>query len=763
MPMAADSSTSMWRASKSFYGDTPPMLQSKPLATTSLIFLIALAYLFSFTLRMIWVYQFYGDPAMMWNGQLMINTNDGYFFASGAQQVLEGMHPHNARIPELAGHGTVLLTVLLSVLTPLSLESVLLYLPALVSSLVVIPIILIARLYGQSTWGFFAALLGSIAWSYYNRTMAGYYDTDMFSAMAPMFILYFLMKSTIDFHLRSALYAAIAITLYPFLYDQGASIVYAMGILYALYLLWYHRLEILAYQSIVLIFLAMIPYRLPDPYELLTHLAVVLLAYRYLPAWQLSRRALMRLSLVLFVALLVFGNVLGIFTAKISGYLSTGTQEGGLRYFSVYQTVREAGKIEFDMFAKRISGSQIGILLSLAGYILLTLKHRAFLLALPLVGIGTFALFGGLRFTVYAVPIAAMGAIYLFVTISELLKQRLLRYGVIFLATAAMLYPNIRHIIAYQVPTVLTSSEVEDLQRLKEIAHPEDYTISWWDYGYPLWFYSETNTLIDGGKHGNDNYLVSKIFQTTSPQLASGLGRLAVETYVDSNHTRVTYSLFDDKKQRFLDPLYHLFAPKNQIQHHHYDPDLLLAELETGAFVIPPKRRDIYLYLPWRMFGTFPTIARFANLDLKTGRPLREMLFYPTRARAQKQELVHFEDGSFMDTRRGLLSFPEEMAHYLPYFARNGKKDSKRWSLDVSQLLIVTHDANHQAKIQTQSYTSTGQITLLYLERYRQFVILDNLTLQSMYVQMGLLGRYDSRFFEPVLQSPYTQIYRFKQ
>ena len=55
--------------------------------------------------------------------------------------------------------------------------------PAIISSLVVIPIILIARLYNQTLWGFFAALLGSIAWSYYNRTMAGYYDTDMFSAI----------------------------------------------------------------------------------------------------------------------------------------------------------------------------------------------------------------------------------------------------------------------------------------------------------------------------------------------------------------------------------------------------------------------------------------------------------------------------------------------------------------------------------------------------------------------------------------------------
>jgi len=31
-----------------------------------------------------------------------------------------------------------------------------------------------------------------------------------------------------------------------------------------------------------------------------------------------------------------------------------------------------------------------------------------------------------------------------------------------------------------------------------------------------------------------------------------------------------------------------------------------------------------------------------------------------------------------------------------------------------------------------------------------------------MYVQMFILGKYDKRFFEPVVLSPYTRIYRLK-
>ena len=55
-----------------------------------LLLLMGLAYTFSFAIRMIWVYQFQGNDQFLWNGQLMINTNDGYTWAAGAQNILMG-------------------------------------------------------------------------------------------------------------------------------------------------------------------------------------------------------------------------------------------------------------------------------------------------------------------------------------------------------------------------------------------------------------------------------------------------------------------------------------------------------------------------------------------------------------------------------------------------------------------------------------------------------------------------------------------------
>ncbi len=693
----------------------------------NMVLLSFIAYVFSFAIRMIWVYQFRDNPDFYWNGELMINTNDGYYFAAGVQKVLEGLHMDNPRIPGMWSYGTVFLTVLLTKITPFSLETIILYMPALISSLVVIPVILISRLFNMTLWGFFAALLGSIAWSYYNRTMTGYYDTDMFSAMAPMFILYFLMKSTIDFNLRSALYAAIAIAIYPFLYDAGATLVYAMGVLYAGYMIFYHRDENTTYNSIILVFLALVPFPFADPYSYIAKILVLIILYSVLKKSSLEHKRSLFIIGILLLLFMYFGNVFGLILSKIAFYTTTGTSDAGLHFYSVSQTIREAGKIPFEVFANRISGSQIGLILSLIGYIVLVLRHRVFILALPLIGIGIFALWGGLRFTVYAVPVAAMSAIYLFHVITTMVSDKKSLYIVAMtVLTAAMLYPNIIHIIGYKVPTVMNRAEVQDLDNLKKISDPKDYTMAWWDYGYPIWFYSDTNTIIDGGKHQNDNFIISRIMQTTSPELAANLSRLAVETYVSSNYRNIADTLFKN-------------GQKDQL-----DPNLLLSELESDSYRLPEKTRDIYLYLPYRMLNIFPTVAVFGNLDLTTGKAERKIAFYPTSAVKNDNGVLHFMNGIIFDTKKRELLLGQQR-------------------VKIKNFVIAEMTKEGKTLVQSESYYAPGHYIVLFMKSYGRFIVMDEKTFHSMYVQMFILGKYDKTLFELVASSPYSKIYKLKR
>lgn len=122
----------------------------------------------------------------------MIISNDGYAFAEGARDMIAGFHQPN----DLSYYGSSLstLTYWLYKITPFSFESIVLYMSTFLSSLVVIPIILLANEYKRPLMGFVAALLASIANSYYNRTMSGYYDTDMLVIVLPMFILFFMVR-----------------------------------------------------------------------------------------------------------------------------------------------------------------------------------------------------------------------------------------------------------------------------------------------------------------------------------------------------------------------------------------------------------------------------------------------------------------------------------------------------------------------------------------------------------------------------------------
>lgn len=690
-------------------------------STIQLFGLIILAYAFSFAVRLIWVFQFQDNTAFMWDGELMLNTNDGYFFAAGAQKALEGIHMENPRVFGMWDYGTIAITTFLVKITGLSLETVTLYMPAVISSLVVVPIILIARLYKQTLWGFFAALLGAITWSYYNRTMVGYYDTDMFSAMAPMVILFFLIKSTLDLRLSSALFAGMAITIYPFLYDQGLSIVYGIGIVYGLYMFLTHRNDKTMYMSLILVLMSLFPLHLIAAEYYIVKLIVLIIAYFILKTLSIKEQYLLITVGVLAILFLFFGNVFGLILSKMMGYLATGTLDEGLHFYSVKQTVREAGSIPFSTYANRTSGSVVGVIIALIGYVVLVMRRREFIVALPLIGIGVFALWGGLRFTVYAVPVAAMSAIYLFFVISENFKEQKWKYPFIILATTLMIYPNITHIIGYKVPTVLNKTEVQDLAKLNEISEPKDYTLTWWDYGYPIWYYSDTSTLIDGGKHNNDNFIISKILQSPSQEFAANMSRLAVETYVDSGHKIVANELFKEQK-----------------------PSVLLAALELSDYQLPKKTRDVYLYLPYRMLRIFPTVSVFGNINLNTGKKERNMLFYPSGIASQKAGKVILQNGIIYDSIKGEVQI--------------GNKTRKVYRFDVA-----SYRAKGKSQVQSKLHSMSGEFCIVFLKSYGKIVVMDRKTYESAYVQMFMLEKYDKNLFELVISSPYSKIFKLKK
>ena len=208
------------------------------------ILLIAVAYYLSFWVRLEWIdfaqahYEndkgeiVYFHPEMVKDGVALPNTHDSFYFGSILQKAHLVMHQNNNLIPSALTSGmiTMLPYWVLQLFPDLTIEILLLWIPVYVAGIVCIPLVLIGRLYGSHAWGFLAACLAGVTHSYYNRTLAGYYDTDMFSITVPAFALYFLLSASRRKSLNYALAAALTLYLYRFFYASGQAITGALAV-----------------------------------------------------------------------------------------------------------------------------------------------------------------------------------------------------------------------------------------------------------------------------------------------------------------------------------------------------------------------------------------------------------------------------------------------------------------------------------------------------------------------------------------------------
>ncbi|BCD60565.1 MULTISPECIES: STT3 domain-containing protein [unclassified Nitratiruptor] len=699
------------------------------------LLVVVVAYLFSYVLHLYWIGWASHNPEFFWNGQLMINNVDGYFFGSGTQKILYHIHLDNPRLLDVWRYGTAVITAYIVKLLPISLDTAMLYLPPVISSLVVIPVILISRLYGNLLWGFLSALIASIGWSYYNRTLAGYYDTDMFSAMLPMFILFFLLAAIKYRSLHYILAASLTVILYPWLYDQGLSIVYAMGIMMFLYLAFLYRNEKFTYQAIIIFSFALMPI-----FWVLKLLLVLILWY-LLKTYETELRKLQIAAGVSVLAFLLLGNVFGIILHKVFSYTSKTEQVAGLHFLNVNETVREAGRIPFELVANRIVGSLLGLVLAVVGYILLLIRNKEFIIALPLWGIGFFAYFGGLRFTVYAVPIAALSAVYLFFWLAKRFEAQKARLAIVSLGTLFILAPNISHITGccekvswldsikgfyplksypYLTPTTFLNSEVALLNEFNKKSSSKDYAITWWDYGYPIWYYGDVNTLIDGGKHNEDNFLVSKILTTSNQRLAANLAKLSIKVYTDTNKTVAPQLFIKNGKAINVDEFF--------------------TKISSKEYKAPNLKRNVYLILPHRMFDIFPTVAYFSQRNLNTGELYPRHFFYKNRI-VQRGNRLYI--GRFIvDLKRALILIGNQQ-------------------VPVKSVYIVGIDKEGKSHYKEQQIRERG-VNLIINRSFGEAILADDYYLKSIFFQLYLFDKYNPKLFEPVVMSPWMKIYKIK-
>lgn len=685
--------------------------------------MIFIAVVFGMVCRLYWVFWASEYPVFFWNNELMISTNDGYAFAEGARDMLAGFHQEN----DLSYYGYPLSTLTYWIVKFLGvkLETAMIYMSVFFSSLVAVPVILIANEYKLKFAGFIAALLAVIANSYYNRTMAGYYDTDMLIIPLSVFVVWGLIRVLEKKDANSLIIAPLSALIYMWWYSSAFSLISILTALFLFYTLIFDRKNPLFYLEISLLLLAI------SNLDLTLKFAIVFAFY----VLCLFKKEIINLKFALGVLTIVFAvfairGGLNPIIFQLKFYVFRGRPELGgtsFHFFNVNQTIQESSIVDFTLFCERISANIITFLISLVGVALFCFKNRSFTVSLGMLALGFLAFKSGLRFTIYAVPIMALGFGYLVEFVLTNLKLKGMFLGLLRAAIIALaLTPALIHIYGYKAEPVFMHKEVEILNKLKSIADREDYVLAWWDYGYPIRYYSDVKTLIDGGKHlGRENFAVS--FALGSDEMSSAnMARLDVE-YRERHF-----------KERFNGNLVQILKDKN------VSLDQLFSDIKEANFSLPAKTRDIYYYLPDRMLGIFPTILQFSKIDLKSGKNLNNGLFIVTRAISQNEKGIRLSGGFTLTGDVTNLIYENNI-------------------LPLRSFIETDYDESGKLNVKEYKNNELSNISVIFMRDYGRFIILDESILKSTYIQLFVLERYDPKIFEPVILDGAAKIYKLKR
>jgi len=812
--------------------------------------LILTAYLLSFWVRLEWIdyaqehyldengKEVYLRPNMVKDGVALPNTHDSFYFGSIVQKAAFGRHQENHLIPDVYKNGmiTALPYWLIKLFPSLSIEQLLLWLPVYVAGIVCIPIVLIGRLYGSTIWGFFAACLAGVTHSYYNRTLAGYYDTDIFSITSPAFSVFFLLAASRKNSLGYLTAATLSLLCGNFFYGSVQAVTCSLSVAFIVYRLFLFFLDWKftgekesqggseGYSGLYFVILTVLNMSwvlfaegwslgssvsanfsqfcfglsVPVVLFLLARFAIKKSAEEKegsgtsLSSW--VRRTLTASSVVV-VLLLILGLVpfiqfgpLGNTWMKITGKLqsysvigksgaTTSSNNGySFKFLDVTTTIREASEIPPEVVRNRILADTptcscprcmpAGIanakflvpaaLIGLVGAFLMMLRYWELCLTFPFLAIAYYCFKGsvGLRFTVHVGNYASLGLVFLILSLlwggvlwwnkssckSELWMGRA-RYASWLLTGLLVCWfasPNLQHAANYHSHVVYPVKTMEVLNQLNEASDPEDFVVTWWDYGSGCWYYGDTRTFTSPAHQTFDNFLSSEILRSTNEVKAVNLSRLKTEVFVDLQKSKKASS------SSFPTAVQSIFRDGQSDQIFYQG---LLADAESPDFVLPPKTRETFLFLPYEILRIFPTILSFSSRNLyfagNEGSNLSSLREPPMMIlrNGRREGTSYVFDGGYRLDRSGYLRVDSPQSGVISY--------GQAFQIDesggrASQISTISLDGLQLALRQDP----TNGRRILFLPQRGDLVIMSADTFRSGFARRFLLDRFDANAYE---------------
>jgi len=679
-----------------------------------LLGLMLLAYLLVTLVRLVSA----GSPEARWNGQLLLTNPDGYFFATEVKKALTGGdEPRrlSTQSPVLVG-----LAWLLARATPFRIDVITYYMPLVISGLVVIPMVLIGRLMGSALLGFFAAVQCGVAWAYYSRTLPGSFDTDMFALTYLLMLAYLAARTLTATGSEPALWAALLLGVAPYFYTSWEVIGQAIVVVTVACLAILRRSDPATPEALMAFSPALLD--LPVPLRILATAG----AYELTRLRKGRRRSQKVLAWAAVASSLALSGFSADARGHLSRYLSRGIASGGsaLHLLRVEGTVQEAQPIPLPSLGIEVSGSMAVFAASALGMLVIGIRHGRLAPGLPLVGVGALALVAGQRFAMYLVPPAALGYFLLvFVLRSGMVRLRL-GWVVLLVGSLAAIQPHVHQAIAARPRGVLNAYEAQILHELGEHSSPGDHVLAWWDYAYPIGYFSGRTSMLGGTP---DNFILSKLLATTSQMQSARLARVAVERWASLQQAGEGASVMEA-----------LFGSRPESA----DVSSLLDPLGEESGPRPGKSREIFLYLPFRMLDIFPTVRSFSEIEPSMGEVL-ERPFFSSASYRKVGSRIDLGSGVIFDEEHRLLAI-DDRAQAIQAFIR------------------VSYDADLHVQVERQVVEPSARLSLIHLMSYRRILVVDESILNSVFFQLFFFERYDPEAFELVLKHPMAKVFRIK-
>jgi len=662
-----------------------------------------------------------------YNGEPILTTIDGYYYLSLARDIAENSYhqPYEKRaVPDNPSRPDPppLLSVIaafISRLFSISLNWVGAILPPVLSLTIAVPIYLYGRNIGGTSMGISATMLALVSPFYIYRAGLGWFDTDCLNATLSLGIAYCFFKFGSEHSAKK------------FAYFIG-------GIcLFIIFLWWWDST--------------------PDVVILTTLVSFIsTLIFLYRPS---RKEGIIFYSLLLICALsvlLIKGHdyPVQIYNQiyELFRYIS---KENPSLFPNPGISIGEQQKYPINKIITYLTNNTLLFVVSAIGLLgMLLKKTRQAATLISLIILSSLSFFYAGRFILFALPVMALGfgffisQLWIFASKSTFKAFRPAVIIICLLSTVPPIMYNIQNVYWPK----LSSQVIKGLDSLSRITPQDSVIWAWWDFGYPIIYWSNRATISDGAYHGAARIVYNALpFAAHDPKFSANFIRFFIERG-EEGLNKLYQATGNDVSKGFELMKKVLSCTPQEAERHIQEAELKSVGLIDSnekwlRFFFPENHRNIYLFLDsgmiftshwWYWFGTY-------NIDKKAG-------IHPELNKSYENISI------IMLKSKGKIT-PQHLTNMqnLNIDLKSGKATTYNGLVSLKKILI-----NNLSFIQEINFHQTGSV-FYYLPKNSKGFLQDADFANSTYNRL-FLGSTESQFpeyFKPVeLNTPIYQIWQ---